>query len=97
MVHRSSFDEFEDVLVRAWTAKKEIAAIQSKGQWADTCGRLLYSECSLVQSPLEGRSVPPHFTPGCYHALADQLAVGWHPDFKALLGSSGADKKDPAA
>lgn len=97
LVHRSSFDEFEDVLIRAWTAKKEIVAIQSKGQPADACGRLLYSECSLVQSPLEGRPVPPHFTPGCYHALADQLAVGWHPDFKGVLTPSEAAKQEPKA
>jgi ABC-3C protein len=92
LVHRSSFDEFEDALIRTWSAKKDIVAIQSKGHPADTCGRLLYSECALVQSPLEGRSVPPHFTPGCYHALADQLAVGWHPDFKNVLDALSAKK-----
>ena len=97
LVHRTSFDEFENVLTRAWIAKKEIATIQSKGQAPDICGRLLYSECSLFQAPLEGRSVPPHFTPGCYHALADKLSVGWHPEFKTLLAVSNTEKKDPEA
>jgi hypothetical protein len=86
LVHRSSFDEFEDLLVRAWSAKRDIVAIQSSQHPPEVRGRLVYSECSLVQANLEGRSVPPHFTPGCYHALADQLTVGWHSDFKRLLG-----------
>jgi hypothetical protein len=92
LVHRSSFDTFEEALTRAWTAKRDIVAVQAKGEPPDTCGRLLYSECSLVQPPLEGRTVPPHFTPGCYHALADQLAVGWHPDFKSVLASDDPGK-----
>lgn len=85
LVHRSSFDEFEDVLVRAWSAKKEIVAIQSSQHPPALRGRLLYSECSLVHATLDGRPIPPHFTPGCYHALADQLTVGWHSDYKNLL------------
>jgi hypothetical protein len=98
LVHRSSFDEFEEVLTRAWNAKKQIVAIQSAEQAPEVCGRFLYSECSLVQSPLEGRSVPPHFTPGCYHALANSFSVGWHPDFKSVLTSpTRGTKKDPAA
>jgi hypothetical protein len=97
LVHRSSFNEFEDVLTRQWRAKKEIVSIQSKGQPPDICGRLLFSECSLLQSPLEGRSVPPYFTPGCYHALADRLAVGWHPEFKTVLATAEPGSKDPAA
>jgi hypothetical protein len=95
LVHRSSFDEFEEVLIRAWTAKREIVAIQSTGQPSKACGRLLYSECSLLQSELEGRPVPPHFTPGCYHALADRLAVGWHPDFRGMLTRSATEQKAP--
>lgn len=97
LVHRSSFDEFEDVLTRAWDAKKRIVAVQSASHTPEMCGNVLYSECSLIQPPLEGRTVPPHFTPGCYHALANDLAVGWHPDFKSLLTPAQSDKKDPAA
>lgn len=96
LVHRSSFNEFEEVLTRAWTAKREIVAIQSTGQPLEAAGRLLYSECSLVQCQLEGRSVPPHFTPGCYHALADNQAVGWHPEFKTMLGATPGNKDSAA-
>ena len=97
LVYGGSFDEFEDTLTRAWTAKRDIVAIQSKGQAPEDHGRLLYSECSLFQTPLESRSVPPHFTPGCFHALADKLTVGWHPEFKVALAQLPDDKEDPAA
>lgn len=87
LVHRSSFDELEDFLTRTWDAKRTIVSLQAKGRPPDECGKLLYSECSLVQGQLEGRAVPPHFTPGCYHALADSQTVGWHPNFKGELAA----------
>ncbi|EOF8283502.1 hypothetical protein ACK2QS_005141 [Salmonella enterica subsp. enterica serovar Tennessee] len=30
-------------------------------------------------------SPPSHFIPGCYHILADSLAVGWHPNYTTQL------------
>jgi hypothetical protein len=93
MVNRSSFDEFEDVLIRTWSAKKEIVAVQASGHTPAEIGLMLYSECSLVTVELETRTVPPHFTSGCYHALADQLTVGWHGDFKKLLGEPARPKE----
>jgi hypothetical protein len=55
----------------------------------------VYSECSLVDGALDGRVVPSHFTPGCYHALADRQEVGWHPDYKNRLkqASNDSDKE----
>ena len=85
IVHRTSFDDFEDVLTRTWTSKKESVSIQASDRPSDERGRLLFAECSLVQTFLEGRALPPHFTPGSYHALAEALALGWHPDFKTVL------------
>lgn len=96
LVHRSSFNEFEEVLTRTWTAKRTVASIQSNGQPPEVCGKLLYSECSLVQPLLEGRNVPPYFAPGCYHELSDKLALGWHPDFRTIL-TGPSNEKDPQA
>jgi hypothetical protein len=94
LVHRSSFNEFEELLTRTWTAKKAIASIQSSGQAPEVCGKLLYSECCLVQPLLEGRMVPPYFAPGCYHELSDKLTLGWHPDYKNILARP-SDEKEP--
>jgi hypothetical protein len=94
LVHRSSFLEFEDVLLRAWNAKKTVVAIQAKGQPPDAAGQLLFAECSQVRSPLEGRDVPPHFAPGCFHAMAEDLSVGWHPDYKQVLTQVAVPPKE---
>jgi hypothetical protein len=34
---------------------------------------------------LEGLALPPHFTPGSFHALSDRTVIGWHPNYKILL------------
>jgi len=38
------------------------------------------------QVPLRGASAQ-FLTSGSYHTLADQVRVGWHPEFAKLFGS----------
>lgn len=92
LVFESSFDEFEEMLHRTWEnhwAKINIALANhddiEKGQY-------LFSECSLHQAKLEGLEVPSHFTPGSFHALSDELIIGWHPNFSSELGSVDEDE-----
>ena len=91
LVHRTSFAELEEKLIRTWRAKRDIVGIQSSQAPAEVQGRLVYSECSLVDGALDGRVVPSHFTPGCYHALAEREEVGWHPDYKNRLKQASND------
>ncbi len=86
MVHRDSFVDLEDRLRRIWRAKRQAVAISAAQHAPEHRGTLLYSECCLVEAALDGRPVPAHFGPGCFHSLADALSVGWHPDFEARLG-----------
>lgn len=85
IVHPSSFDDFEDELLRTWSAKKMAVAVQAKGRPHPEVGQLLYAECVQIRQALEGRPVPPHFTPGCLHTLADAQRLGWHPSFESEL------------
>jgi hypothetical protein len=48
-------------------------------------GRLIYRRCATLEPPLEGRSVPLHFVHGSFNALANDVRLGWHPDYKTLL------------
>ena len=73
------------MLVRTWSAKKLTVSVTAKGAPAADVGRLLFGECSQLQRELEHLAVPPHFTPGCYHALAEIPLLGWHPDYEAEL------------
>jgi hypothetical protein len=95
LVHSSSFDDFEETLVRTWTARRELVSIQWSEHAPEDRGRLLYSNCCLVDAQLDGRPVPPHFAPGCYHALAEQLMVGWHPQFQSLLTPGVEEEAQP--
>lgn len=54
----------------------------------DACkkGMAVYAECRKLNMNLQGRTVPDHFTHGCFNDLADQRAIGWHPDYDSLLG-----------
>jgi hypothetical protein len=54
----------------------------------DKCknGRELLGWAETQQLPLRGASAQ-FLTSGSYHTLADQIRVGWHPDFEKLFGA----------
>lgn len=86
LINKTSFDEFSKQLERTWAAKKIAVGVQMAGRPHVDAGKLLYAECIQVKEQLEARPVPDHFTPGCFHALADDQRVGWHPMYKDELG-----------
>jgi hypothetical protein len=85
MVHRSSFDELEEALVRYWENKKEQVELAYSNLDEPKRGNFLYRECVNHSRPLQGMETPAHFIPGSYHALADTIVVGWHPNYAGLL------------
>ncbi len=99
-----SFEEFEDRLERAWESQRKLVPIELPGRADEELGQALLARCTQLQARLQGMEVPTHFVPGSYHALAEELAVGWHPRFAELLSASkvvfeaasGRDGEDPA-
>ncbi|OPD59412.1 ABC-three component system protein [Bacillus anthracis] len=88
LVHETSFDEFEDSLIREWDNLNEEIGLENLDKSEIIRGRLLYSKCQRIKQQLEGLSVPNHFTPGCLHVLSDEELIGWHPNYKAELKKS---------
>ena len=84
-VHPSSLDELDERLMQTWKNMKRRAFIQASGKADTEKGQLLYADCMLHDDRLEGAETPSHFIPGCFHMLADDLKVGWHPDYSAEL------------
>lgn len=84
-VHESSFDDFENGLIRTWENLKRRTDISFSDRDDITKGMYLYSECSLHRATLEGLEVPDHFTPGSFHKLSDKEKLGWHPEYKDKL------------
>jgi hypothetical protein len=84
LVHQTSLDEFEKQLVRLWENSRDQSEIVLADKDAIRRGRYVLLECTKVIIPLEGRAVPTDFVEGCFHTLADNVLIGWHPDFKIL-------------
>lgn len=91
LVHESSFDEFNDALHGAWRNHR-IGALARYPAEPTSHGQSLYSDCMTHKAFLEGIVTQDDFVRGCFHALSDELAVGWHPDYKAELGDTEVDK-----
>jgi hypothetical protein len=95
-VHESSFQEFQTELKRAWENHRNLAAVEFAGRPEIDIGKLLFGRCMGLSVRLQGMDVPSHFGPGSYHALADELVVGWHPSYRLRLQSRGLISELPA-
>jgi hypothetical protein len=84
-VHPSSLDDLDERLMQTWKHKKRRTFIEASEKDEAAKGQILFSDCMLHQDKLEGADTPSHFIPGCFHLLADELRVGWHPDFAAEM------------
>ena len=84
-VDESSFDDLDGVLKRAWKHKQRTCGLNHGGRSEQHQGQALYSDCLQFTAPVQAMSPPGHFIPGCFHLLANDLVVGWHPNFEAHL------------
>lgn len=84
-VDESSFDDLDGVLKRAWKNKQRVCGLNFADRPEQQQGQALYSECMQFTAPVQAMSPPGHFIPGCFHMLANDMVVGWHPDYEAQL------------
>jgi hypothetical protein len=93
MVQKESFDELDKNLVETWKNHHKITSIRDGHRPPNQRGQLLLAECMQHTVPIENLQAPPHFIPGCFHVLADDLKVGWHPEYKKLLSAKSPGDK----
>ena len=75
---------YED-LERRWKTKKNIIEMD-KDEWEEEKrGRYLYNICQDEDVNIGIIVTPRSFKNGCYHELADQQQIGWHPYYKQKL------------
>jgi len=84
-VHEKSFAELDDTLCRVWKNRRQAADVEAAARSVVERGRLVHARCMDHQAPVQGMDPPPHFVPGCFHRLADELVIGWHPTYRVLL------------
>lgn len=88
-IHEDSFAELNDNLERTWDHLNLATSIEAESKPEIQRGQLLYSKCMMHEARIQGMEPPPHFVPGCFHGLADDLRIGWHPAYRALLKKPG--------
>lgn len=81
----SSFDDLDAALKRSWKNKRRTCGIEHGSKPGDLQGQALYSDCMDLTVPLQAMQPPDHFIPGCFHGLADDMSIGWHPDYEQQL------------
>ena len=91
-IHPSSLDQLDEQLQRIWKNFSRQKAIQLKGHLPEEVGESVYRECIGAAVPIENQQPQAHFIPGCYHVLADDQRLGWHPKYKELLATMLASK-----
>lgn len=86
LIVEDSLDEFHDLLERHFQITRDEVEDMHRAQEKDARGRQIYRRCISHQAPLEGRTLPGHFMPGSFNTLANEIRVGWHPDYDHLFG-----------
>lgn len=85
LVVAESFDDLDGQLLRQHglvrdEVEEEKCHLNEAGR-----GRAVYRQCSKVQLPLDGQTLPSHFIAGAYNDLAEGLRLGWHPSYASLF------------
>lgn len=90
LVHDSDIREFEDGLKQVWRNLRTDVFSDPHRTDEILRGQLLLAKCESHTCPVEQKTVPAYFIPGCFHELANRLALGWHPKFESILRSLAA-------
>lgn len=89
-VDETSFDDLDATLKRSWKNKRLACKAAHADKEQGVQGQALYADCMQVNSSLQAMDTPEHFIPGCLHRLADDLSIGWHPDYVQQLKAKKA-------
>lgn len=90
IVHDDSFKDFEAALTSFWRNKRRQNHLTHPAHTEIQRGQLLLSDCCLHRQRLQGLELPDYFTPGSFQALADEMEIGWHPDYETALKETKA-------
>lgn len=76
---------YYEELEERWKVKRNIIEMD-KDKWEEAKrGRYLYNKCQDEDVNIGIIVTPRSFKNGCYHELADQRQIGWHPNYKQRL------------
>jgi hypothetical protein len=85
LVNGTSFSDFDATLQGTWKNRKKALELEANCKSDIHFGQRLANDCLGRAATLQGLVVPNNFTSGCFHALANELEIGWHPHYGMLL------------
>ena len=84
-INEEVLKQYYEDLQKRWKTKKNLIEMD-KAEWEEAKrGRYLYNTCQDEDISNGIIMTPRSFKNGCYHELADQQQIGWHPDYKQKL------------
>lgn len=90
-INEEILQQYYEDLQKRWKNKKNIIEMD-KAEWEEPKrGKYLYLRCQDEDINNGIIMIPRSFKNGCYHELADQQQIGWHPNYKQKLKE---DEKD---
>lgn len=85
----ADLSRYDNILEESWLTQSAIVSDELPADATEDTkcktGRSLLGWAETQQTPLRGAAAQ-FLTSGSYHALADQVRLGWHPDYKKLFG-----------
>jgi hypothetical protein len=78
---------FSDELKGFWSTQRKRIEITEKKLSDVEKGQLLLGDCKSRQVNVRGETPPYPTIPGAYHSLANEPALGWHPEWEKLFPS----------
>ena len=87
-IEEQSLVNTNDELTRRWaTIFRQKKRVQIAYKWADVdLGQEIYDSTLGYKATINGYTTRNYFlTNGMYHFLANDLRVGWHPNFEKIL------------
>jgi len=90
LVNGTSFADFDATLQSTWKNRKKALELEANCKNDIHFGQRLANDCLGRAATLQGLVVPNNFTAGCFHALANQLEIGWHPHYGTMLSGAGS-------
>lgn len=85
LIFEQSISEWHNSLLRQYDAICDDVEICQSDKSEISRGKIIYSRCSATKISFDNQIVPEYFTNGGFNLLADDLRLGWHPNYIELL------------
>ena len=83
-IQESSYDAYQKIIKRKWKTQKINLQSTDDGKSNSALGaRIYYNSIDATESvALDNKKVGGFFSHGTLHSLANELTIGWHPEYK---------------